>query len=173
MHDVIPILCAANHPPGGISCVFNLIPIQNRSILLYSDHAEYNDYGHYRCSHSSIYRSGKQHSPFGSPFTLDEFMSEQKHCGFDRVCGSVLIRHQCTVRQANRTALKIRERYPDFYIPGLQVHDSDPEGSCRELEIRYHEHQVRWIGELVQHSTGTGEYNSPGMFRIFRSALPQ
>ena len=112
-------------------------------------------------------------APFGSPDTLDEFITELKHCGFDQVCGSVLIRHQCTfedVRQANRIALKIRERYPDFYVPGLQVHDGDPEGSCRELEIMYHEHQVRWIGELVQYSMGTGEYNSPGMFRIYETA---
>ena len=100
-------------------------------------------------------------------------MAELKHCGFDRVCGSVLIRHQCTiedVRQANRIALQIKERYPDFYDPGLQVHGGDPESSCRELEIMYHEHQVRWIGELVHYSMETGEYNSPGMFRIYETA---
>ena len=112
-------------------------------------------------------------APFGFPASTDEFMAELKHCGFDRVCGSVLIRHQCTiehVRQANRIALQIKERYPDFYDPGLQVHGGDPESSCRELEIMYHEHQVRWIGELVHYSMETGEYNSPGMFRIYETA---
>ena len=112
-------------------------------------------------------------APFGSPVSLDEFMAELKHSGFDRVCGSVLIPHRCTfedVRQANRIALKIRERYPDFYIPGLQVHGDDPEGSCRELETMYHDHQVRWIGELVHYLMGTGEYNLPGMCRIFETA---
>ena len=112
-------------------------------------------------------------APFGSPVTLDEFMMELKHCGFDRVCGSVLIRHRCSfeeVQQANRIALKIRELYPDFYVPGLQVHAGNPEGSCRELEIMYREHHVCWIGELVQHSMGTGEYNSPGMFKIYETA---
>ena len=112
-------------------------------------------------------------APFGLPASLDEFMAELKHCGFDRVCGSVLIQHPCTfedVRQANRIALKIRERYPDFYDPGIQVHGDDPEGSCRELETMYHEHQVRWIGELVQYLMATGEYNTPGMFRIYETA---
>lgn len=110
---------------------------------------------------------------FGAPETLQEFMAELKRCGFARVCGSVLIRRRCTfdeVRQANRAALRIRELYPDFYEPGIQVHGDDPEGSCREVETMYREHRVRWIGELVHYLMGTGEYDSPGMFRIFETA---
>ena len=110
---------------------------------------------------------------YGAPNSLEEFMDELKHCGFSGVCGSVIIRHSCTfaeVQQANRIALKIRDLYPDFYEPGIHVHADDPEGSCRELELMYHEHRVRWIGELVAYSMGTGEYNLPGMFRIYETA---
>lgn len=112
-------------------------------------------------------------APFGAPVSLEEFMEELRHCGFSGVCGSVLIKHKCTfsdVQQANRMALAIRDRYPDFYEPGIHVHAGDPEGSCKELETMYHEHNVRWIGELVHYFMDTGEYNLPGMFQIYETA---
>ena len=112
-------------------------------------------------------------APYGAPLSLEEFMEELRRCGFSGVCGSVIIRRKCSfsvVQHANRIALAIRDRYPDFYEPGIHIHAGDPEGSCRELETMYHEHHVRWIGELVHYLMDTGEYNLPGMFQIYETA---
>ncbi len=110
---------------------------------------------------------------FGSPCSLDEFMTELKNCGFSKVCGSVISRNKSDfeeIKRLNRIALEIRKQYPDFYVPGIHVHDSAPEESCRELEYMYREEGVRWIGELVHYLLGTGEYNSKGMFQIYETA---
>ena len=109
---------------------------------------------------------------FGVTGTEEEFFAQLKKCGASLVCGSVLRKGPATfeeIRKLNRTALALRERHPE-YVPGIHVHDADPEGSCRELEEMYHLHGVRWIGELVDYSLKTGIYNSPGMMQIYETA---
>lgn len=110
---------------------------------------------------------------FGDPTTLDGFIREMRRTGVSRACGSVIARRAASfedVQKLNREALKIRDAYPDFYIPGIHIHGGHPEESCRELELMYKEYGVRWIGELVAYMMQTGEYDSGGMFRIYETA---
>ena len=67
----------------------------------------------------------------------------------------------------NRAAMAFQHRFPEFYIPAIQVHPRFPDESCREIE-RHHALGVRWIGELVGYLLGfADEYDSPGAFRIY------
>lgn len=112
---------------------------------------------------------------YGFPFTEDDFFAEMRRNGYAACCGSViLLKREKTafedIRYVNRVELELRERYGSFYIPGIQVHGDYPEESCREIEEMYHQHGVRWIGELVTYIMHTGAYNSPGMFSIYETA---
>lgn len=110
---------------------------------------------------------------FGSPKTEEDFFAELKRCGFSKVCGSVIPKVPTDfkiIQQMNRIALKLRDRHPDFYVPGIHIHGKYPEESCSELEEMYHQHHVRWIGELVDYAMKIGPYDSPGMFQIYETA---
>jgi len=110
---------------------------------------------------------------YGAPNTLEEFISELKRAGVTKACGSVIAKTEAATFEAieklNDDALKIRDRYPDFYIPGVHVHGRFPTESCRELE-RLHARGVRWIGELVPYMMKTGPYDAPGMMEIYALA---
>ena len=120
-----------------------------------------------------FFREENNIAAFGAPVSADEFIAELRRAGIARACGSVIQRSAASfedVRRLNREALRFRDRYPDFYIPGIHVHGAYPEESCRELELMYREHGVRWIGELVSYLMRTGEYDGEGMFRIYETA---
>ena len=110
---------------------------------------------------------------YGAPNTLEEFISELKRAGVTKACGSVIAKTEAATFEAiaklNDDALKIRDRYPDFYIPGVHVHGRFPTESCRELE-RLHARGVRWIGELVPYMMKTGPYDASGMMEIYALA---
>ena len=112
---------------------------------------------------------------FGIPATLEEMASTLKANGFTRACGSVIERKKAEsfedIKKLNRMCLQARDLYRDLFIPGIHVHGAFPEESVQELEYMYKEHSVRWIGELVAHSLGTGAYDSPGMFAIYETAV--
>lgn len=112
---------------------------------------------------------------FGTPATLDEMAAELKKCGITKACGSVIVRKKAEtfeeIRGMNRMALEAVRSHPDLFIAGIHVHGNFPEESAEELEYMYKNHSVRWIGELVAHSAGTGEYDSAGMFKIYESAV--
>ena len=62
---------------------------------------------------------------FGSPKTEEDFFAELKRCGFSKVCGSVIPKVPTNfkiIKQMNRIALKLRDRHPDFYVPGIHIH---------------------------------------------------
>ena len=110
---------------------------------------------------------------FGAPISADEFVGELRRAGIKRACGSVIERGAGTfedIQRLNREALRFRDLYPDFYIPGIHIHGGYPEESCRELELMHNEHGVRWIGELVSYLMPIGDYDSPGMFQIYETA---
>ncbi len=75
------------------------------------------------------------------------------------------------VRSLNDKALALRDRFPDFYIPGMQVHPHFPDESCREIERCCGGEGVRWIGELVGYMMGFGdEYATEAALTIMRAA---
>lgn len=111
--------------------------------------------------------------PYGKPETMEEFDFEMHKVGIQKYSGAPLVKRKITdfadVIQINEDALHIRDRFP-AYIPAIQVHGSFPEESCCLLHRLYANEDIRYIGELVPHIMGTGEYNSPGMLEILKEA---
>jgi predicted TIM-barrel fold metal-dependent hydrolase len=71
----------------------------------------------------------------------------------------------------NDKALALRDEFPDFYIPGMQVHPHFPDESCREIERCCGGEGVRWIGELVGYMMGYGvEFATQDALKIMRTA---
>ena len=108
---------------------------------------------------------------FGAVEDEATFIDDLRRSGVDKICGSVIKRAQfesewSDIEYCNDQALEFRDRYPDFYTPGIHVHGSFVEESCREIEKR-HAQGVRWVGELVNYIMRTGRYSSRGMMQIF------
>lgn len=84
------------------------------------------------------------------------------HLKISRICGSVICAARAgdpsweKIRENNDQALKLKQMYGDFYIPGFHVHAGYVEESIAEIE-RMHEMGVRLIGELVPYHDGWGE----------------
>ena len=95
-------------------------------------------------------------------------VSYLKEMGISRICGSVI----CSDRDGGNTyaspwemivdgndrALRLRERYAGFYIPGFHVHPDFLPESRAEIE-RMHRLDVRLIGELVPYIHGWSDYS--------------
>ena len=108
-------------------------------------------------------------APFKTAMSMDEFDCKMRSSGVDFYAGNVIgtLRDFAAVRDLNRTALRLRDRYAN-YIPGIHVHGDFPEESCAELH-EMKSHGVKLIGELVP-SLGGGAFNTAGMLTIFREA---
>jgi predicted TIM-barrel fold metal-dependent hydrolase len=106
--------------------------------------------------------------------TPDDFVEILKRSGISRACGSVVKRLEiCNfseIRELNKEALDFRDRYPDFFIPGIHIHPDFPEESCEELERLYKEENVRWVGELVAYMMSLGEYLPKKAYPIYELA---
>ena len=100
-----------------------------------------------------------------------ELVSKMKEMGISRACGSVITRNpDCNmehIRAMNNECLAFRDLYPDFFIPGAQVHPDYPQESCAEIERLYKDEGLRWVGELVGYLTNFKTYVSPGAFEIY------
>ena len=106
---------------------------------------------------------------YGTPVSPDHFVEELKAVGTTRCCGSVIFRGKADmniIRACNRAALRFRDRYPNFYVPGIHLHGGYPEESMAELDAMMAE-GVRWVGELVPYIMDTGDYDTPGMLEVF------
>ena len=87
--------------------------------------------------------------------------------GIDRFCGSVITYKSSGIgntRISNDTALALRDKYGEKYVPGFMVHPNFPEESIAEL-IRAEECGVRLIGELVPYAY-KWQYDSDGFYEI-------
>ena len=92
--------------------------------------------------------------------TAESTVSLMKELGVSRICGSVIKRGEHTwklMREQNDSALRLRDLYGDFYIPGFHVHPDFPEESCREIQ-RMAGLGVKLIGELVPYYHGWKDY---------------
>ncbi|OGV38615.1 MAG: hypothetical protein A2020_03570 [Lentisphaerae bacterium GWF2_45_14] len=112
---------------------------------------------------------------FSGALTPDDFSVELKRAGITKACGSVISFQSPdtfdAVCKLNRDAVSLAEKHPDFFIPGIHVHPDFPEESCRELELMYKEHNVRWIGELVAYIMKFSSYSNKGAFNIYELAV--
>lgn len=96
--------------------------------------------------------------------SIDGTYSLFSQLGVSRICGSVI---SCTrrenespwdkIRRNNDTALKLREKYGDFYIPGFHIHPDFTEESIEEIH-RMNKLGVRLIGELVPYMDSWSNY---------------
>lgn len=87
--------------------------------------------------------------------------------GVDRFCGSVITYRSSGIgntRISNDTALALREKYGNRYIPGFMVHPNFPEESIEELK-KAKTNGIRLIGELVPYAY-KWQYDSEGFYTI-------
>lgn len=101
-------------------------------------------------------------------------METLKRLGISRACGSVIgkspVKGFDDIRRLNDMALRLRDAFPDFFIPGVHAHPHFPEESCAEIERACNE-GCRWIGELVGYKMGYGEdFTLPGFAPIMELA---
>ncbi len=104
------------------------------------------------------------------PSDTDDFAADLTRAGIDRFAGSVIYRSDdrlCAMRQANKAAYSLAEKWCGRYIPGIQIDPDFPEESIaqiREARMR----GVRLIGELVPYFYGW-EYSHPAFYDILRT----
>ena len=106
---------------------------------------------HNICSHKDFCHMGPED-------TREVFASLQ----ISRICGSVITTQRFPdqwekIRENNDTALRLRELYGDFYIPGFHIHPDYPAESLEEIR-RMQSLGVRLIGELVPYMDGWNDY---------------
>ncbi|MCP3966128.1 MAG: amidohydrolase family protein [Lentisphaerae bacterium] len=104
----------------------------------------------------------------------ENFFSKLKEAGVDKCCGSVIrpIKNPtwAELHALNTEAVKLQKKYNDFFLPGIIVHESYPDESCRELETMTKESGIGWVGELVPYMMGSRTYLSKEMLQIFDMA---
>lgn len=108
---------------------------------------------------------------FGASQDEAVFIDDLKRAGVSISCGAVIkpSEFDCDwehIKSCNDATWAFHEKYPDFFLAGLQVHGSYVEESCCEIE-KYYAKGVRWVGALVNYILRTGRYASRGMMQIF------
>ena len=92
--------------------------------------------------------------------------------GIDRFCGSVITYRSSGIgntRISNDTALALRKKYGNKYIPGFMVHPNFPEESIEELK-KAKANGIRLIGELVHYPMGWTGHDRRELIEILRVA---
>lgn len=113
------------------------------------------------CQHKSYFEM--------TPLETPEYL---KGIGINRICGSVIAEWDDdkgfeNITKTNDTALKLKEIYKDFYIPGMVISPDYLKESLEEIE-RMHRLEVNLIGELVHTKLGGwSSYNTKEFSEIF------
>lgn len=104
---------------------------------------------------------------------MTEQVATLRRAGISRACGSVVRwinkSTMSDIKELNETALRLRDDFPDFYIPAMHIHPDYPDESCAEIE-RMYALGVRWIGEIVGYIMGFSDYDSPGALQVYATA---
>ncbi len=111
------------------------------------------------------------HCHMGVEDTLDVFRT----LGIGKICGSVVRIDPPNgdplqkMQEENDAALRLREVYGDFYVPGFHVHPAYVEESIAEVQ-RMHKNGVKLVGELVPYLSQWNEhtYASDAFHEILR-----
>lgn len=109
--------------------------------------------------------------------SIQNTATTMKGLGIKTICGSVIevspLKDGETwwdrVRTCNDSALKLKEIYDDFYIPGFHIHPDYPQDSIIEINKMY-DNGIRLIGELVPYLMGYMNYHTPGLDKIVEYA---
>jgi len=109
-------------------------------------------------------------SIYGIPATPEEMVRTLREAGIVRCCGSTIIPEAEgsleQLKEENRLSLAFRDRFPDFFEPGIMVSARFPEESCREIEEMYRQ-GARWVGELVSYNSGDMPYSDSAFFPAY------
>lgn len=100
--------------------------------------------------------------------TTEDFFAHMEECGVSICCGSVIGKKTNRfedLHNFNLHALKLREKYPDSYIPGFHIHPDFVAESIKEIDFAI-ENGVKLIGELVPYHHGWNDYSSNGFMEI-------
>lgn len=104
--------------------------------------------------------------------TLENTPDFLRQIGISKICGSVIERCECTwenIKALNDSALRLRDIYGDFYIPGFHVHPNFVKESCDEIK-RMASNGVKLIGELVPYIHGWSDYSCNAFSAIIDEA---
>ncbi len=110
--------------------------------------------------------------------TPDTTRQTFRDLGVSKICGSVICFNRGAYANSwekvlvnNDKALRLRDYYGDFYVPGFHVHPAYVEESIEEIH-RMHRAGVRLIGELVPYIDEWGEldYDCAGLSAILDEA---
>ncbi len=101
---------------------------------------------------------------------IDEYQSILKNAGITQICGSVIQRAETIpdfsfLRELNRNALELKDRFNVFYIPGFHIHPRFVKDSCDEIEFM-HSKGIKLIGELVHYMHDWGEFDEKSFLEI-------
>ncbi|MBQ8685532.1 MAG: amidohydrolase [Clostridia bacterium] len=103
--------------------------------------------------------------------SFEESKSYLESAGVVKVCGSVLRSFDeptwADMQTLNDEALKIRAKYPDFYVAGFHIHPKYAKESIAEVE-RMAKAGVRLVGELVPYFYGW-KYSDDGFLDILEA----
>lgn len=111
---------------------------------------------------------------YGNSFHFDNdfFKKDLEEAGIAAVCGSVISFEGIKTTDGfdafyrlNRHALKMKEMWGDFYIPGVHVHPAFVKESCEELEFMKSQ-GVKLVGELVPYLHDWSDYACQGFDEI-------
>ncbi len=104
--------------------------------------------------------------------TTDEIETTLRGVGISKICGSVLERVKEgpkntweMVKRCNEKALKLRDYFNGFYIPGFQVHPEFIEESIQEI-LFMKSQGVNLMGEIVPRENGWTDYSRPEFSEI-------
>lgn len=91
--------------------------------------------------------------------------------GIDYACGSVIerigdITDFNAIREFNDEALKLRDLYEGFFIPGVHIHPNFVDESIEELR-RMNKAGVKLVGELVPYMMGWENYYDEALDAIY------
>lgn len=98
-----------------------------------------------------------------------------KNLGVSRICGSVIDMkntyesYLCKMKANNDEALRLRNYYKGFYVPGFHVHPDYVEESINEIR-RMNKEGVKLMGELVPYADGWDDYSCEAFSEILDEA---
>lgn len=102
--------------------------------------------------------------------TYLDIENDLKRAGIDYACGSVIERCEVeafkTIENLNNEALKLRDLYNGFYIPGIHIHPKFVDESINELR-RMNNMGVKLVGELVPYFMGWENYYDNSLHDIY------
>ena len=120
-------------------------------------------------AHMHPYLACHRNFPFGVPATYDEFFAEQRRAGITVSCGSFNIFNDgsdfSVIEKCNQTVLEVHRKYPEQYMPGVNIHPNFPERSCAQVQ-QFYDMGFRWVGEIAGYVMGYKLYSTPGMHQI-------